>query len=161
MRIRQRGGSEESNQEGEIIFLDKEGRWYHNGEEITHKRTIELFSASVVKDPDGGYMLRVGNECAKILVEDTPYMVRAVWFCDERVMIQLNDGSVEELDLGSLFIGRENVLYCRVKNGEYPARFLRPAYYQIMSVLVEEKGEFFLKVGTKLYKLVRCEFQGG
>jgi hypothetical protein len=29
-------------------------------------------------------------------------------------------------------VGADDVLYCRVKGGRYEARFLRPAYYELM-----------------------------
>jgi hypothetical protein len=129
------------------IFISKEGKWFHEGVEITHERTLELFSRSIVKDPAGGYMLKVGAERAKIEVEDTPYMVRSVEFNNGSVMIELNDKSSETLDPGSLRVGKKNVLYCRVKTGEFPARFLRPAYYQLMTRLEQDPKGFYLEIG--------------
>ncbi len=142
------------------IKLDKEGNWFYdqdgsgNYEPITHELTVDLFSRSVFKDKEGGYLLVVHPEWARIIVEDTPYMVRRVWWKDGRPMIQLNDKSTEDLDPGTLWIGKENVLYCMVKGGEYPARLLRPAYYGLlMEGLVEEDKNYFLKIEGKLYPL--------
>ena len=45
--------------------------------------------------------------------------------------VVLNDETREPLDPASLRVGAENVLYCRVKGG-HEARFLRPAYYELM-----------------------------
>jgi len=136
-------------QASEKIFLDKEGRWFHEGVEITHPLTIELFSRSVVKDPSGGYRLQIGREWAKIKVEDTPYMIKTVEIQPNQVLILLNDKSVEKLEPDTLWIGKGNVLYCRVKNGEYPARFLRPAYYQQMQALKEKDNKFYLEIGNQ------------
>ena len=135
------------------IFLDKEGRWFHEGVEITHPRTIELFSKSVVKDPSGGYRLQIGKEWAKIEVEDTPYMVRSVELQGDKIFIILNDKSKEELDPNTLSVGENNVLYCRVKGGEYPARFLRPAFYQIMQFLEEDEKGYYLAISGKKFYL--------
>ena len=137
------------------IFLDKEGRWFHEGVEITHPRTIELFSRSVVKDPSGGYRLQIGKEWAKIEVEDTPYMVRSLEIKKDKIILILNDKSQEELDPTTLWLGKDNVLYCKVKNGEYPARFLRPAYYQIMQFLEEDEKGFFLSLKREKFYLQR------
>ncbi len=131
------------------IFLDKEGRWFHEGVEITHRLTVDLFSRSIVNDPDGGYRLQVGKEWAKISVEDTPYMVQMMELRQEQSIIRLNDQSIEDLDLKTLWVGKENVLYCRVKDREFPARFLRPAYYQIMSFLVQDETGFHLQIGEQ------------
>ena len=134
------------------IFLDKEGRWFHDGVEITHLRTVELFSRSVCPDPAGGYRLQIGREWARIEVEDTPLMVREVAFRGERVELGLNDHSREFLDPATLRVGRENVLYCRVKTGRFPARFLRPAYYQLTSRIEQDQDGYFLQVdGRKHY----------
>jgi hypothetical protein len=136
--------------QGGLIRLDKEGRWFHEGVEITHKLTADLFSRSVHKNPDGGYMLVVGAEWSPIEVEDTPFMVRRVELDGDRAVIRLNDGTEEELDAGTLRVGDENVLYCDVKDGEYPARFLRPAYYQLMQGLTETDDGYAVRIGNRL-----------
>jgi len=150
----------ESADSGEI-FLDKEGRWFHQGEEITHQKTIELFSRSIVKDPSGGYRLQIGKEWAKIQVEDTPYMVRSVELCKDQIKLILNDNSSETLDPRTLRIGKDNVLYCSVKSGKYPARFLRPAYYQIMQLLDQDDSGFFLKIGNERFQLASQKESSG
>jgi uncharacterized protein len=129
------------------IFLDKDGRWFHCGVEITHERTIELFSRSVFKDPSGGYRLQVGKEWAKIRVEDAPYLVRAVEFKGKEIQLTLNDRAEEALDPATLKVGKGHVLYCEVKSGQFPARFTRPAYYQLMTCLGEDAQGFFLEYG--------------
>ncbi len=139
--------------EGAEIRLDKEGRWFHDGEEITHKLTADLFSRSVQKDPAGGYRLVVGLEWAPIVVEDAPYVIRGVDVEEDKAVGRLNDGSMEELDLASLRVGADNVLYCDVKGGEFPARFLRPAYYQLMKCLEETEDGYAVRIGGKLWPL--------
>jgi len=139
--------------QGGTLFLDKEGRWFHEGEEITHKLTAELFSRSVCKDPAGGYHLVVGQEWSPIEVEDTPFMVRQVDLTGNKAIARLNDGSEEDLDLSTLKVGAENVLYCEVKAGQFPARFLRPAYYQLMERLVEDDEGFAVEVGGRRWPI--------
>jgi len=135
------------------IFLDKEGGWFHEGVEITHKKTVELFSKSVIKDPAGGYRLQIGKESAKIIVEDTPYLVRMVELSQDKIIIQLNDRSTETLDPQTLWIGKHNVLYARVKKQQFPARFLRPAYYQMMNSLEQDETGFYLRIGNQRWQL--------
>ncbi|MFO8056690.1 MAG: DUF1285 domain-containing protein [bacterium] len=144
---------------GGKLFLDKEGRWFHEGVEITHKLTAELFSRSIKKDEDGRYVLEVGQEWAPVQVEDTPFMVRRVDVGEDSVRATLNDGSEEELDLDTLRINDRNVLYCDVKNKEYPARFLRPAYYQLMNHLVENESGYAVKIGNRSWHIENSERQ--
>jgi len=139
--------------QGGEIRLDNEGRWFHEGVEITHKLTAELFSQSVKKHPDGGYCLEVGVERARIVVDDTPYMVGRVTVEGGVATARLNDKSEEDLDLASLRVGEDNVLYCRVKNGEFPARLLRPAYYQLMKYLEETDDGYAVRIGEKLWPI--------
>ena len=141
---------------GGSIRLDKEGRWFHEGVEITHRLTLDLFNRSIKRHPDGGYCLEVGYECAKIEVEDTPYMVKQVDLNDGGAIIRVSDGSEESLDPSTLRIGAENVLYCEVKGG-FPARFLRPAYYQLMQGLRETGDGYAVEVGGRWWKLSQAE----
>jgi hypothetical protein len=139
--------SQPSAQKSIPLFLDKEGKWFHEGIQITHVRTVELFSRSLVKETDGGYSIKIGSEYSRVQVEDTPYMVTSLSVqhgetgkpCE--YLLRLNDGRKEFLDPGTLTTNSDNVLYCRVRNGTEKARFLRPAYYDFCShIEVDEKG---------------------
>ena len=144
------------------LFLDKEGRWFHEGVEITHRLTLELFSRSLQPDPAGGYKLVVGVEWAPVRVEDTPYVVRQVTIAADRAMLHLSDGTDEELIAATLRQNEDNVLYCDVKEARFPARFLRPAYYQLMERLCECEGGYAIDLGGRLCP-IRCPetHQGG
>ena len=123
------------------LFLDKEGRWFHEGVEVTHARTCLLFAKNIRRDPTGRYYVRVGPESAEVVVEDAPYTIRSVTVQEthdgrpQDYILHLNDETQESLESGSLFVGDENVMYCKVKEGSERARFLRAAYYQICSRL--------------------------
>jgi hypothetical protein len=123
------------------LFLDKEGRWFHEGVEITHGRTHLLFSKSIRRDPTGKYYVHVGPESAEVIVEDAPYTIRSVTLQEESdgppmdYILHLNDETQECLESGSLDVSEQNVMYCRVKGGTERARFLRAAYYQICAKL--------------------------
>ncbi len=120
-----------------LLFLDKEGRWFHEGVEITHGRTRLLFSKSIRRDPTGKYHVHVGPESAEVIVEDAPYTIKSVTIQEEPdglpkdYILHLNDETQELLEPGSLVVSEQNVMYCRVKGGSERARFLRAAYYQI------------------------------
>lgn len=114
------------------IRIDKEGKWYHTiwGTELIHK-PMRLFLFSLLeKDEKGRYILRLRNQRCYLEVEDVPFVVMRVDKADV-FHIRLNDETQEELDLSSLWVGAENVLYCKVKGGKFEARFSHPAYYQL------------------------------
>ena len=130
-----------------LLFLDKEGRWFHEGVEITHGRTRLLFSKNIRRDPAGKYYVRVGSESAEVIVEDAPYTITSVTLQEEPhgpprgYILHLNDETQEPLESGSLAVSEENVMYCRVKGGEERARFLRAAYYQICAKLQYDEAD--------------------
>ena len=129
------------------LFLDKEGRWFHEGVEITHGRTCLLFSKSIRRDPSGKYYIHVGPESAEVIVEDAPYTIRSVTLQEEPdgqpkdYVLHLNDETQERLESGSLVVNEQNVMYCRVKGGTERARFLRSAYYQICARLAYDEND--------------------
>ncbi len=132
------------------IFLDREGNWFSDGEEITHPRTVQLFSRSLRKCPDGKYELSIGKENCPVEIEDTPYQVRQVDFGSDGVTVTLNDESEEPLALESLEVGENEVLYCRVKQKAHAARFLRKAYYQLAQRIdYNDSYGFHLRINGK------------
>ncbi len=137
------------------IRFGSDGVWYADGEPIDNPRIARLFSQSVVRAgaEEGSYMLRVGDETAAILVDDTPYVVTRVSVSD-RLLATLNDESSEEIAAESLRLGTGNVFYCRVKGGHEAARFLRAAHYQLAEHIDETAGgEFELRLGTRAFPI--------
>ena len=137
---------------GKISFR-RDGNWYTDEERIDNPRIALLFSRSIRRNPDGSYFLQVGDERASITVEDTPYVVKSVeGDAATGFTVVLNDDEREPLDYGSLEAGADNVLYCRVKNDGFRARFLRSAYYHLSDCLgMDEDGEFYFKVAGQRY----------
>ncbi len=142
---------------GKISFR-KDGNWYSDDERIANGRIALLFSKSIQRGPDGLYYLKIGDERAPIIVEDTPYVVTTI---EEDgaggFTIVLNDGEREPLDPATLEIGAENVLYTRVKGGKFSARFLRPAYYHLSPRFETdpEGRRFHVNIGGRRYPLTR------
>ncbi len=116
---------------GKIRF-GKDGRWYSDDEPIPNRAICRLFSRAMKLQPDGRGRLELGEDKADVIIEDTPWVVTGVEGEPARgFTVVLNDETSEPLDPASLRVGAENVLYCRVKGG-CEARFLRPAYYELM-----------------------------
>jgi hypothetical protein len=138
---------------GKISFR-RDGNWYSDDERIDNPRIALLFSRSVKRNPDGSYFLQVADERAAIAVEDTPYVVRTVEDGPDAIIVVTNDDEREPLDPATLAVGRDHVLYCRVKAGAFPARFLRSAYYHLSGgFAAEDDGGFALIVGGRRYPI--------
>jgi len=147
-----------------LITVDKEGRWYHKGAEMIHREFIRLFYDNMVLDSLGRYIIDWKGQRCYVDVEDTAFVVRRVARQDgdenngkERFVLSLSDDSQEELMPETLSVGRDNVLYCSVKSGTFPARFTRAAYYQLTDHVQEEDGDYYLAVNGRKYKISRGE----
>ncbi len=131
--------------ESNTIRFGRDGRWYSDDEEIVNPRIARLFSQSVTLGDDGAWWLVIGDERARIVVDDTPFVVRRVDGSPTAgFSIELNDGTTEPLPAGTLRVGVDDVLYCDVKEGAYRARFLRPAQAELLSHAREGQGGFVL-----------------
>ena len=146
---------------GKISFRH-DGSWYNDDERIENPRIALLFSQSIRRDANGNYFLQVAEERAPITIEDTAYVVTKI---DEDghggFILTTNDEVREPLDAATLEVGADHVLYCRVKQGEYRARFQRTAYYHLAEHFVSNDGETFsLIIGGCRYRIRAAEGVG-
>lgn len=144
------------------IRIDKDGTWYHRGAEMIHRPFIRLFYENLTQDEEGRYIIAWRGERCYLEVEDTPFVVRTVFHRreaggQERIILCLTDDSEEALAPGTLFVGRENVLYCRVRTGTFRARFSRPAYYELARHIVEKDLGYALALNGKLHRIPKVE----
>ncbi len=140
-----------------FIRIDKEGTWHFKGNEMFRKDIVKLFYQNLKRDDSGRYYIEMENDMASLEVEDTAYVVRAVYRFgspaegNERIAVLLSDETLEEIDCETLCIGPDNVLYCSVKPDSHPARFLRSSYYQIADLFDydESRDSFFLPLNGR------------
>ena len=139
---------------GRITF-GKDGRWYCDGEAIPNKAICRLYAKAMTIDADGTARLRLGEDKAEVTIEDTPWVVTQVEGDPARgFAVRLNDETLEQLDPATLRVGAHDVLYCRVKGGRHEARFLRPAYYELVRHAVVGAGKRLeLSAGGRRYPL--------
>lgn len=146
---------------GSNIRIDEEGEWYHADNRIFRREILELLYERLQPAPQGGYLLSDERGGYPIEVADAPFVISRV----DRVVDDSGRESVllglkhlpepETLDPSTLRVGKDNVLYCRIRSGRFPARFSRPAYYQIAEFIREgPEGEFFVEIDGTRYPLV-------
>jgi hypothetical protein len=138
------------------ISFGKDGWWYANDERIQNRRINTLFSKHLRKTSAGTYEIAIGWDRVTVDIDDAPYVVTRVTGNPEQgFILQLNDESEEALDPATLHVGKDDVLYCQVKNREHRARFSRPAYYQLTMHVKEDAatGVFVLHLGESTYPI--------
>jgi hypothetical protein len=135
-----------------LIFIAKEGNWFHQGNPIIHQTILSFFYENLHRDQWGRYVITWQGQICEVDVEDTPFVIQRVDLRqdgahqEQTIAITLNDGSVERLDLQTLRVGEGHVPYCSVKGGQFEARFLRQGYYQLTQFIEfdEQKQEYSL-----------------
>ena len=135
------------------IYIDKEGNWYQDGIPVLHRWTYLHNNKLLGRDEDGRFYVDEGSGKLYVQVEDTPFVVRMIDKRDNGFFVLLNDETEEELDLNDIRINKENIVYTRVKNKAFEARFLRPAYYEFMKHLVQDGDNFCIELDKTKYHL--------
>ena len=123
------------------IVLDGEGRFWHEGELVTHRGMADAFASWIRRHPrDGRYVLCNGYDWTYFRVEDVPFFVLGVGGSEARPTLRLSDQTQEPLDPAALYLGARDALYCSVKDGQYEARFTPAAQVALAPYLVEGPG---------------------
>ena len=121
------------------IKIDKEGIWHFRGAVMIRQDIVNYFYQHLKADGDG-YCIEIGDQRCSVEVEDVPFIIKSAELSHSQggndnepsILLSLSDESTEMLNLDkSLRMGKDNVLYCRVKKDRFEARFSRPAYYQL------------------------------
>jgi hypothetical protein len=125
------------------IRLDAEGRFWHEGQEVTHRGLRAAFFRWLDRNPDGRYVLRLDERRFVYLdVDDAPFLVRSLRWEDDRALAVLSDGSEEPLELSTVHL-RDGVAYARVKH-KFDARLSAAAWTTLGERITERDGHYFL-----------------
>lgn len=141
-------------------FLDKDGRIWHDGTEITDPRFAMLVHKTM-QQTNHGLLVRCAGENCFFRVEDVPYVVQDVALYKdgdgalERVDLIFPGGYTEQLDPKTLCVSESHVLYCRVRNGEFAARFSRNSFFRLAPFIeqADKEGSYYIKVGEDRFLL--------
>jgi hypothetical protein len=125
------------------IRLDAEGRFWHEGQEVTHHGLRAAFFRWLDRDPDGRYVLRLDEQRFVYLdVDDAPFLVRSLRWEGDRALAVLSDGTEEALDLSTVRL-KSGVAYATVKQ-RLDARLSTAAWSTLGEKIVERDGEYWL-----------------
>lgn len=134
------------------IQVNSEGELSHDGAPLVHPKVVADVFASVHFE-DGHYVLKMDGKTCEMEVEDTFFVVNRVDVEGALLKIRLNDDTWEELHPAGIWLGQNQMLYCRVKEGRFAARFAKPAYYQLAQMIQPQGDDFVLEVDGTLHVL--------
>lgn len=123
------------------IRIDREGRFIHEGAEVTHegfKRALYRW-LDRLPPPDNRYILRLDEKrYAYVDVDDTPLVARAARVDPNgQIWLSLSDGSEEPLDRATLSAGPDGIVRAKVRGGRLEARLSTSAMAAISDLLAE------------------------
>jgi hypothetical protein len=119
------------------LAMDEAGRFFIQGEPVTHRRTAEALSRGLFVDEAGTVCTRIGYEWSPVEVADTPLLVVGLVFEDgELPFLALSDGSAERLVPETLWLEGDR-LYCRVRGNDLTARFVPAAAADLLVRVLE------------------------
>ena len=135
--------------------IDVDGIVWFDGEWYEDPVVYRAFYENMTHASDGRLYADCLGERCWIDAEDTPFVVQALDVAADgsQVALMLTGGIEERLDPATLQVGRDNVLYARVKDGAFPARFTRKAYYELARYIAPKDGAFVLQLGGRTWPI--------
>ena len=117
-----------------------DGRWFHQGGEITRPAMVRAFSSLLRKESDGSYWLVTPQEKLSIYVEDVPFIAVEAQVSGGSVAFRLNTDDIikacrdHPIEIRT-FEGTA-VPYLHVRAGLW-ARCARPVYYELADLALD------------------------
>jgi hypothetical protein len=138
------------------ILLDADGRFIHEGEEVTHPGLVAALWRWLDREPDGRYVLRLdATRFVYLDVQDAPHVVRSLRFAGDRAIVRLADDTEEVLQPASVWVAPTHVAYCKVKDGQLDARFSTAAWGALCERISAREGVAWLELAGGPYRLGR------
>ncbi|HOX15494.1 MAG TPA: DUF1285 domain-containing protein [Smithellaceae bacterium] len=147
--------------ESSDIKIDKEGIWYYRGAHMFRKDILCILFENLKVNDCGQYFIELNDEICYLDVEDTAFVITAVYKTKalsnghDIIEVLVSDDCREKLDLSTLAVGPENIMYCRIKDGKFPARFTRKSYYQLAEFIEQddENDAFYIVLNKQKYMI--------
>ena len=126
-----------------------DGSWRVGDSHVLHPPTLRYLKSHLIAEEDGAFLVD-GAQRVPIQVEGPPFEVTTL-VLDEAggtATAVLDDGSTEELHDASLGMDEGTGRFeCAVRGGRFRARLSRGAHQMLLDNVVEQDGEFILRVG--------------
>lgn len=121
--------------------IASDGKWYHQGGEITRPAMIRAFSSLLRRDADGNCWLVTPQQKLSIKVDDAPFVaveMQSEGEGDQRSLaFRLNSDDLVVAGPEHAIELRNNLPYLHVRNGLW-AKLSRAAYYDLAEIALSE-----------------------
>lgn len=124
--------------------IASDGKWFHQGGEITRPAMIRAFSSLLRRDADGRYWLVTPQQKLSIIVDDAPFIAVELQSEGEgperSLAFRLNSDDLIFADADHAIEMRGGMLYVHVRGGLF-AKLARPVYYELANLALAENPE--------------------
>jgi uncharacterized protein len=121
-----------------------DGKWYHQGGEITRPAMIRAFSSLLRRNADGSHWLVTPQQKLSIQVEDAPFVaveLQSDGHGEARSLaFRLNSDDLVVADADHALELRGDLPYLHVRNGLW-AKLARPVYYELADIALAESPD--------------------
>jgi uncharacterized protein len=124
--------------------IASDGKWFHQGGEITRPAMVRAFSSLLRRDADGRYWLVTPQQKLSIIVDDAPFIAVELQSEGEgperSLAFRLNSDDLVFADDDHAIEMRGGLLYVHVRGGMW-AKLARPVYYELANLALAENPE--------------------
>jgi uncharacterized protein len=142
------------------LKIGRDGTWYYRDSPIKRKPLVKLFSTVLRKEDDGTYYLVTPVEKVSIAVEESPFLAVAMEVTGEGreqrldFTTNLDEQVTADADHPLSFrpgAGQGYIPFVAVRGG-LTARLVRPVYYQLVELAVEETEGLGVWSGGRFFR---------
>lgn len=121
-----------------------DGKWYHQGGEITRPAMIRAFSSLLRREGDGVYWLVTPQQKLSIEVDDAPFIAVEMQSegggRDRKLAFRLNSDDLVVAGPDHAIEIRGDLPYLHVRGGLW-AKLARPVYYELVELALADNPE--------------------
>lgn len=140
-----------------LMRIAADGRWYHDGGEITRPAMVRAFSSLLKRDADGGFWLVTPFQKLSIEVEDAPFIATDVADREGALSFRLNTDDLVLAGPDNPLVARGDAdtpaLYLHVRGG-LDARLNRSTYAQLAAIALAQGDDWTITSQGAVFSLI-------
>jgi hypothetical protein len=137
------------------LRLDRAGRFWHDGAEVTHPRLRQALLRWLDVRDDGRDIVRLDDKRYAYVDIDDAHLraTSARWDDGARCFVTWDDGAEEELDYAHLVVATDGALYTTARGGTLRGRIAGAAHHAIADEIVEHQNGFALRAAGSAWPI--------
>ena len=125
------------------LRLDRNGRWHHEGVEVTHEGLHRAVTRWLAYDAEAArFIIRVSDDFwAWVDVDDAPFQAHLLTLTEQGLLLRLSDQRELLWDGAEILLGEDNAWYITIGDPPLEARLSRPSLATLAERLEEDPDD--------------------